>query len=553
MKYAAWHAKNKGNFTKVQPKFLIVDDQHSFRLYVQTLLAEFNAEFSEAENGEKAISLIAAQKFDLILLDINMPGISGLEACARIRQELGFHLLPIIIITSMDTKETVPLAFAAGATDYVSKTLSQFELVPRVRAIMDRHHAEHEMYRARKEAEIANQAKSNFLTSMSHELRTPLNAILGFSQLLESDPDNPLNPMQKESIEYISKAGWYLLALINEILDLAKIEAGRVDLSIKQENLGEIIDECINIIHPLAVKRAISIINRALQEAVRIKTDRTRLKQVLMNLLNNAVKYNRERGYITILAEKRDSGKVRISITDTGQGLSPDEVGSLFQSFNRLGAEKTEIEGTGVGLVISKKLVELMGGSIGVESLQDMGSTFWIELDIFHASVQESRLAPDMNIPQELGKPTRHLTVLYIEDNPVNLRLVAQMLARRDDINMLSAHNGRLGIDLAMAHRLDVILLDINLPGMDGYEVLRKLKSHDETRNVPCLAISAHAMPEDIEKGLAAGFFNYLTKPLDVGRLFAAIDNALHEQVNYPSHEMPKLLAQAVNSIRPRS
>ena len=513
----------------MQPKFLIVDDQRSFRSYIKTLLAEFNAEFSEAENGEEAIRLINAQKFDLVLLDINMPGISGLETCARIRNELGFNLLPIIIITSMDTKETVPLAFAAGATDYVSKTLSQFELIPRVRAIMDRYHAEHEMYRARKEAEVANQAKSNFLTSMSHELRTPLNAILGFSQLLESDPDNPLSPVQKESIEYISKAGWHLLALINEILDLAKIEAGRIDLSLKPENLGEIIDECINMIHPLAVKRVISVINHPLQETVLVKTDRTRLKQVLMNLLNNAVKYNRERGYITILTEKQDGGRVRISVTDTGQGLSPDEIDLLFQSFNRLGAEKTEIEGTGVGLVISKKLVELMGGSIGVESLQGTGSTFWIELDIFYAPAQERRSVPDINIMQEQEKPKHRFTVLYVEDNPVNLRLVAQMLARRGDVNMLSAHDGRLGIDLAKAHQPDVILLDINLPGMDGNEVIRELKSHDETQHIPCLAISAHAMPQDIEKGLTAGFSTYLTKPVDVNKLFAAIDNALHE------------------------
>lgn len=513
----------------MQPKFLIVDDQRSFRIYVKTLLDEFNAEFSEAASGEEAINLIAAQKFDLVLLDINMPGISGLETCARIRNELGFNLLPIIIITSMDTKETVPLAFASGATDYVSKTLGQFELIPRVRAIMGRHHAEHEMYRARKEAEVANQAKSNFLTSMSHELRTPLNAILGFGQLLESDPDNPLSPVQRESIEYICKAGWHLLALINEILDLSKIEAGRIDLSIRPENLGEIIDECISMIRPLAEKRDIRLVNRSLQETVLVKTDRTRLKQVLMNLLNNAVKYNRERGYITILAEKRDEGRVRISVTDTGQGLSPDEVGSLFQSFNRLGAEKTEIEGTGVGLVISKKLVELMGGSIGVESLHGTGSTFWIELDASCVAVQERRLAP-INVPQKPEKPTRRFTVLYVEDNPVNLRLVAQMLARRGDASMLSAHEGRLGIDLALAHRPDIILLDIGLPGMDGYEILRELKSHDETRDIPCLAISAHAIPQDIEKGLDAGFSAYLTKPVDVNELFAAIDNALRRQ-----------------------
>lgn len=513
----------------MQPKFLIVDDQRSFRIYVRTLLAEFDAEFSEAASGEEAISLIAAQKFDLVLLDINMPGISGLETCARIRNELGFNLLPIIIITSMDTKETVPLAFAAGATDYVSKTLGQFELIPRVRAIMGRHHAEHEMYRARKEAEIANQAKSNFLTSMSHELRTPLNAILGFGQLLESDPDNPLSPVQRESIEYICKAGWHLLALINEILDLSKIEAGRIDLSIKPENLGEIIDECISMIHPLAVKRVISVINHPLQETVLVKTDRTRLKQVLMNLLNNAVKYNRERGYITILTEKQAGGRVRISVTDTGQGLSPDEIDLLFQSFNRLGAEKTEIEGTGVGLVISKKLVELMGGSIGVESLQGTGSTFWIELNIFHAPLQERRLAPGVNVPQKPEKPTRRFTVLYVEDNPVNLRLVEQMLARRGDV-MLSAHEGKLGIDLALSHRPDIILLDIGLPGMDGYEVIRELKSHNETRGIPCMAISAHAIPQDIEKGLAAGFSTYLTKPVDVNELFAAIDHALREQ-----------------------
>ncbi|MCF8474268.1 MAG: PAS domain-containing protein [Emcibacter sp.] len=392
---------------------------------------------------------------------------------------------------------------------------------------------------AREEAENANRAKSQFLSSMSHELRTPMNAIMGFGQLLKMEEDPPLNESQKENVNEIIRAGHHLLDLINEILDLAKIESGRVDLSIETVGLTDIINDCLQLITPLAQNRDIKItlnqnnipltLSELSQKQIAVKADRTRLKQILINLLSNAVKYNRDNGELIVGFDDRENNIMRISITDTGHGISLEKQKQLFMPFSRLGAENTGIEGTGIGLVITKNLIELMGGCIGVESHEDKGSTFWIEI------ICDTLLPSQENKPIKKTHQTTRIkstsedahTILYIEDNPANLRLVTQLLTRKKNMHMWSAHEPLLGLELAKEHKPDLILLDINLPGMDGYEVLKHLRSREDIKNTPVIAVSANAMPKDIEKGLAAGFNDYVTKPIDINNLLRAIKTAL--------------------------
>jgi signal transduction histidine kinase/ActR/RegA family two-component response regulator len=405
-----------------------------------------------------------------------------------------------------------------------------------------------ELMAAKEEAVTANLAKSTFLSSMSHELRTPMNAIMGFGQLLQMEKNPPLSESQLDNVDEIMKAGDHLLELINEVLDLSKIESGSVDLVVETVSVGEIMGEALQLISPLAMGRGINVtatkngtgllLEDMFQQQCFVRADRTRLRQVFLNLLSNAVKYNSENGKLIIDCQYPDhqteNTMARISITDAGNGLSHKQQTQLFKSFNRLGAEQSGIEGTGIGLVITKSIVELMGGSIGLKSRIGKGSTFWIDLPVDVSG------AIDKTVPVEnktIGSDGCHNlnkkhTVLYIEDNPANLRLVAQLLSRQANIHMWSAHEPRLGLELAAVHNPDLILLDINLPEMSGYEVLTHLRQQDVTRNTPVIAVSANAMPKDIEKGLAAGFDDYVTKPINVKALWNAVAMKLVETVS---------------------
>ena len=392
--------------------------------------------------------------------------------------------------------------------------------------LSERRKVEVELTTARSVAEQANLAKSEFLSSMSHELRSPLNAILGFAQLMESASPLPTDA-QKESIAQILRAGWHLLALINEILDLAKVESGQVPMSQEPVSLAEVLEECQGMIEPQATRRGITLLFPKGVLPYFVQADRTRVKQVLLNLLSNAVKYNAKQGTAEVACVQIPSGRIRVSVRDTGAGLAGDQLDQLFQPFNRLGQEGGSEEGTGIGLMVAKRLVELMDGSIGVDSQVGVGSVFWFTLrEVAAPSVAlEADLEPSAQAPT--ARSSQLKTVLYVEDNPDNLNLVEQILARHPDLHLLTALTGSSGLELAHQARPDVILLDINLPGMDGFEVLAYLRADGATAGIPVIAVSANAMPDDIKKGLQAGFFRYITKPIRVDDFMEALAVAL--------------------------
>jgi len=354
---------------------------------------------------------------------------------------------------------------------------------------------------ARAAAEKANLAKSDFLSSMSHELRSPLNAILGFAQLMESGSPAP-TASQTKSIAQILQAGWYLLKLINEILDLAGIESGQLSLS----------------------KESVSLF----ADPMFVNADRTRLKQIVINLVSNAIKYNQEQGTLVVDCAVVGPKRIRISVKDTGAGLPAEKLAQLFQPFNRLGQEAGSVAGTGIGLVVSKRLAELMGGVLGVESTVGVGSVFWCELIAAEApsAAVQSRGASALVQPKAAAGARRR-TLLYVEDNPANMQLVQEIIGRFPDIGLVTAVNGTLGIQLARSAQPQVILMDINLPGVSGTKALKILREDPATAHIPVVALSANAMPRDIEKGLEAGFFRYLTKPIKIKELMDTLNAAL--------------------------
>ncbi len=440
---------------------------------------------------------------------------------------------------------------------YIRKDGSRFPAVVSVTALRDAQNAiigylligtdntarkrvESERNEAMAAAEKANRAKTEFLSSMSHELRTPLNAILGFAQLMESGSPPP-TPSQTRSLDQILKAGWYLLELINEILDLALIESGKVTLSREPVSLVEVMLECRAMIEPQAQKRGISMTYPIFEIPYFVIADRTRVKQVLINLLFNAIKYNKPEGAVAVEFTLSPPDSIRISVRDTGAGLTPEQLAQLFQPFNRLGKEAGAEEGTGIGLVVTKRLVELMGGTIGADSAVGAGSVFWFELSLTTApllAVQEAEHAALAQPQVPDGTPQR--TLLYVEDNPANLELVEQLIARRPDLRLLSAADGNLGIEFARVYQPEVILMDINLPGISGLEAMKILRADPSTAHIPIIALSANAVPHDIEKALEAGFFNYLTKPIKVNQFMDALDAALKISQTAPGRAAEK-------------
>lgn len=366
------------------------------------------------------------------------------------------------------------------------------------------------------QANAANKAKSDFLSSMSHELRTPMNAIMGFAQVLEYD--EVLTADQQDSIHEILKAGKHLLELINEVLDLAKVESGRLDLSIEPVELAPVIDECHSLLLPLATAREIQLEIAPVVEPW-IRADRIRLKQVLLNLLSNAIKYNRTGGHV-YLSTHSENGRLRLCIADTGIGIDETLHDQIFQPFSRLGQEASVIEGTGIGLTITQRLVQMMGGQIGFESQKGKGSLFWVSFPLETSESVVQYATGGAHVDSDAGhlqvKPPSSYAILYMDDNPVNLKLMTQVLARHPQIALTTIHLPELGLELAKHHCPNLILLDINMPEMNGYDVLRAIRQDPRLDKTNVVAVTANAMPDDIERGRQAGFLDYITKPINV-------------------------------------
>ena len=450
-------------------------------------------------------------------------GIEDIYELTYIRKD-GSRFGAVVSVTALRDAQDAIIGYLLIGTDNTARQLVEVERARLDQALQDKNA---ELESAKVVAEKANLAKSDFLSSMSHELRTPLSAILGFAQLMDSGSPLPTSS-QKRSIDQILQAGWYLLELINEILDLALIESGKLSLSLEPISLIEVIRECQAMIEPQARKRDISMSFPQFEILHVVKAERTRVKQVLINLLSNAIKYNKVGGTVVVDCTVSNQDRIRISVKDTGDGLTPEKLMQLFQPFNRLGQEAGVEEGTGIGLVVSKRLVELMKGVIGVESTVGEGSVFWIELNL----TTELHPAADAPEPTAIARARVHPgaqlhTVLYVEDNPANLMLVEDLMARRPDVRLLTARDGNRGIEIARASRPDVILMDINLPGISGIKAMRILAEDTSTAHIPVVALSANAIPRDIETGLEAGFFRYLTKPIKVNEFMDTLDVAL--------------------------
>jgi signal transduction histidine kinase/CheY-like chemotaxis protein len=377
---------------------------------------------------------------------------------------------------------------------------------------------------ARASAEAANRAKSEFLSRMSHELRTPLNAVLGFAQVLEM---GELTVADRQAVTQITKGGQHLLELINDVLDISRIETGNLPLSPEPVLVDDVVADVLDLVEPLAAQRAIRCRATPGTPGTYVLADRQRLKQVLLNLLANAVKYNHERGYVTVSYDAPDAQHVRINVTDDGPGIPDDRRDRLFQPFERLGADQTAVEGAGIGLALSRRLAEAMGGVLDVQSVEGDGSTFWIELQVAEGPVERhERTAGPATAPPAPVTDTRH-TLLYIEDNLANVKLIEHVLKHRPEINLVTAMQGRLGIEIALQHLPEIVLLDLHLPDIGGEQVLAELRADPLTATTPIIVLTADATERQHARLLAAGATAYVTKPIDVRQLLELVDDNL--------------------------
>lgn len=381
---------------------------------------------------------------------------------------------------------------------------------------------EEKLKQALKQAEQASHAKSEFLSRMSHELRTPLHAIIAFSDLILYEKN--LEPKLEKHIQHIYKAGGHLLTLIDDVLDLARIESGKLSISVKPINLQAVVEECESLIKPIAQESEVEILFDPNINYI-VNADHTSLKQALLNLLSNAVKYNLKPGTITVSYEVKHNKRLRINVLDTGKGLSSEQQQQLFQPFERLGAEFSQVKGTGIGLAITRELVKMMGGSVGAESVESKGSNFWIELMLS----DEKAISQPATIQRKDSYSQQSIKIVYVEDDSINAHLLSGIIDKMTNHNLMIARTGTEGLKLILHQLPDLVLLDINLPDMDGYEVLEKMRANPQTKNIPAIAITANAMMNDVDRGERAGFNDYMVKPVKAYELLKSIEVILED------------------------
>jgi len=484
-----------------------------------------------------------AKRFDVILLDFRLTGDSGLDLLKMVRQGRGLDV-PVVMVTGQGSEEVAALAMRLGATDYVVKRDNYLVALPAVienafhrvqtareqaalrvlNASLERKVAERtaELETAKKAAEAANQSKSAFLARMSHDLRTPLNAVLGFSQLLALDPVLPHDGGARRQVQLIHDAGKHLLAMIDEVLDLTLIESGGLQLSLETVDACRLARESLQLVGPLATKHQITL--KQLPEGpCLVHADHTRLRQILVNLLTNGIKYNRPGGQVEVVLSATPDG-MQIAVTDSGQGMTPDQLAGLYQPFNRLGAEASGVEGTGLGLVIAKQLLAAMQGRLQVRSVPGAGSTFTLTLPAAQSSAVREHGPVSSARPTPMPATTLPRRVLYVEDNPVNQILMREMLRLQPGVELHVEADGMAALARAAQWQPQLALLDLDLPGMSGIELLGRLRADPATAAIPCVAVSAFALGPEIQHALDNGCVAYLTKPFEMAQLYEVIE-----------------------------
>jgi signal transduction histidine kinase len=495
--------------------------QDAFSLYdEEDRIVLVNSAFRRLLGG--AISgPIVGRRFEDLLDDLLGAGLlePGDREPAAVRARwLAYHRVPAgaLELATRDGRALRAIDRPTAAHGTVSLILDVTE--DRVRA--------DELRAAHAAAEAASAAKSEFLASMSHELRTPLNAVLGFAQLLQRDRKQPLSDRQRERIDHVVRGGEHLLRLIDDVLDLSRIEAGRVTISSEPVGVRELLHEIVSTLEPVAARTSVAMAIAPIStELPPVTADRTRLAQILMNFGSNAIKYNRAGGQVTFVASHGD-GAVRIAVVDDGLGIPEDKRARIFEPFHRAGQEAGPIEGTGIGLAISKRLAELMTGSVGFETEAGKGSTFWVEIPAISAAPAEAAGAPGI-VDSPLTARGQARKIVYIEDNPSNIAFMRELMEDLPRIDLVTAPTAEIGIELVRAHQPALVILDINLPGMNGFDAVRKLKEWPETRDIPVIALSAAALPRDTARAKEAGFHRYLTKPVRIDELTAVLEELL--------------------------